>query len=163
MIQSQPGWEKKSGPYLIVQLNQGGPAILNLREVLATGNPCFIKDVSSRSAETTTTTLRPTTTTTAITGTAHGCLFRDKRDVFGKNLLFGRQSGPSGEKVHGTKIKVKTADDCAEACSLEEECDAFAFSSFQGTPTKDCVLVKDGGVMKGTGCGGPSVEGCGQG
>ena len=63
--------------------------------------------------------------------------------------------------MSGTKIKVKTADDCAKACSLEEECDAFAFSSFQGTPTKDCVLVKEGGVMKGTGCGGPSVEGCG--
>ena len=164
VIQSQPGWEEKSGRYLIVQINQGGQGtILNLREVVASGNPCSIKEVSSRSAETTTTTLTPTTTTTttAIPGTAHGCLFRDKRDVFGKNLLMGRKFGPSGEKVDGTKIKVKTPDDCAKACSLEEECDAFAFSSFQSNPTKDCRLVKDGGVVKDPGCPGPPEERCG--
>ena len=119
-----------------------------------------IKKVS-RSADTTITMLTPSSTTTAIPGTAHGCLFRDKRDIFGNNLLLGRQFGPSGEKVFGTKIKVKTADDCAKACSLEEECDAFAFSSFQSNPTKDCGLVKDGGVLKGHGCGGASVQGCG--
>ena len=37
----QPGWEKKSGRYLIVQISDGNHGmILNLRQVLATGNPC---------------------------------------------------------------------------------------------------------------------------
>ena len=157
----QPGWEKKFGRYLIVQISQGqgGPTVLNLREVFATGNPCFIKEVS-RSAETTNTILTiltPITTTTTIPGTAHGCLFRDKRDVFGNNLLLGRQFGPSGKTVFGSKIKVKTADDCAKACPLEEECDAFAFSSFQSmieSHKRLCFGQKWGGHE------GPWVWGC---
>ena len=76
-----------------------------------------------------------------IPGTAHGCLFRDHRNIHGYFLLAKRQFGPSGENVFGVRIKVATADDCAKACSLEEQCDAFAFSSFQSNPTKDCVLV----------------------
>ena len=63
--------------------------------------------------------------------------------------------------MFGNRIKVETADNCAKGCSLEEECDAFAFSSFQSDPTKDCVLVKNGGLAFGQGCGGGSVGGCG--
>ena len=154
VVQSQPGWEKKSGRYLIVQIS-GKSTILHLREVFATGNPCVVKEASRspRSAG---------TTETALPGTAHGCLFRDERDIIGNFFLVDRQFGPSGEAVvNNNRIKVKTADDCAKACSLEEECDAFAFSSFQSNPTKDCVLVKNGGLAFGDGCGGASVEGCG--
>ena len=38
VIQSQPGWEKKSGRYLIVQISNPGETILHLREVSATGS-----------------------------------------------------------------------------------------------------------------------------
>ena len=90
-----------------------------------------------------------------IPGTAHGCLFRDHRNIHGSFLLRKRQFGPSGEKVLDSdagRIKVPTADDCAKACSLEEECDTFVFSSFQPNPPKDCILVKDGGVHFQMGC-----------
>ena len=38
VIQSQPGWEKRSGRYLIVQISNPGGTILHLREVSATGS-----------------------------------------------------------------------------------------------------------------------------
>ena len=41
VIQSQQGWEKKSGRYLIVQISNGNKGIiLNLREVVASGSSC---------------------------------------------------------------------------------------------------------------------------
>ena len=87
-----------------------------------------------------------------IPGTTHGCLYRDKRFASGVYLFKAGQKGPSGEPVlAGGLIKVKSADECAKACSLAEDCDAFSFAYFQSNPTKDCHLFKDGGLSKGYG------------
>ena len=40
VVDSQPGWEKKFGRYLIVQTSYPLGTILNLREVFANGYPC---------------------------------------------------------------------------------------------------------------------------
>ena len=78
--------------------------------------------------------------------TIHGCLFRDGRDIIGNVLFLQRTLGPSGEPVlPGGKIKVETAEECAKVCSLEEDCDAFAFHIFW----KECRLVRDGGLDRG--------------
>ena len=47
--------------------------------------------------------------------------------------------------IAGGRIKVETADDCAKLCSLEEDCDAFAFH----TGWKECRIVRDGGLDHG--------------
>ena len=108
-----------------------------------------------------TTTTTTTSSTTVIPGTAHGCLFVDRRDIIGDILFLHSHFGPSGELViPGGRIKLGTADDCAKLCSLEEECDAFAFH----TGWKECRMVRDGGLDRGrsySGTGGicPKREG----